>query len=169
MPDNEDLSSSRSALLSGQIFRESRPSDEAAVREIYRQANLVFQSENSATIKGGTALNETAMSTRLHVCEWNSEVVAVIQWRLVLPEAEVLDVAVAQAHRHRGHASFLLGRFLEFVTKTGVREVFLEVRESNAAAIALYSKFAFEISGRRPNYYRNPEEAALLLKRKLTG
>jgi len=96
-------------------------------------------------------------------------VVGVLQWRLVDPEAEILDLAVAQVQRRKGHARFLLERFLQLAAKNGVREVFLEVRESNAAAIALYTNFGFSRSGRRPNYYSHPTEAALLLKRKLTG
>jgi ribosomal-protein-alanine N-acetyltransferase len=46
--------------------------------------------------------------------------------------------------------------------------VFLEVRESNQAAIAFYSKHGFAKMGRRPSYYRVPDEAAIVMEKKLT-
>jgi len=153
-------------------------SKEAAIREILREANLTVHSQNAHSENQGasqapsqetTVSNDGPTAIRVHVCERNREVVGVLQWRLVEPEAEILDLAVAQAHRRKGHAKFLLERFLQLAAKNGVREVFLEVRESNAAAIALYTNFGFSQSGRRPNYYSRPTEAALLLKRKLTG
>jgi ribosomal protein S18 acetylase RimI-like enzyme len=45
----------------------------------------------------------------------------------------------------------------------------MEVRESNAGAIAFYQKQGFSKSGRRPGYYRDPVEAAILMEKKLTG
>jgi len=81
----------------------------------------------------------------------------------------ILDLAVAQAHRREGHAKFLLERFLAVGGENGVREVFLEVRESNAAAIALYTNFGFSRFGPPAQLLSHPTEAALLLKRKLTG
>jgi ribosomal protein S18 acetylase RimI-like enzyme len=47
--------------------------------------------------------------------------------------------------------------------------VFLEVRESNAPAIAFYLKYGLAKSGRRPGYYRDPAEAAIVMEKKLTG
>jgi ribosomal protein S18 acetylase RimI-like enzyme len=58
---------------------------------------------------------------------------------------------------------------LEKLQRRGVRRVYLEVRESNTTAIAFYQKQGFSIMGRRPGYYREPEEAAVLMERRLTG
>ena len=97
------------------------------------------------------------------VCEQNHELVGLLQWRQLGAEAEILDLAVRLDHRRRGLASFLLQNFLEHISHLTILGIFLEVRESNSAAIALYKKFGFQISGRRSNYYRNPEESALLM------
>jgi len=186
MPHNDKPFSDLTHSSESRIFRERASCDEAAIREIFREANLSVHSQNAHSENQGASQapsqgpsqapsqvtpvsNDGPAAIRVHVCERNREVVGVLQWRLVEPEAEILDLAVAQAHRRKGHAKFLLERFLQLAAKNGVREVFLEVRESNAAAIALYTNFGFSQSGRRPNYYSRPTEAALLLKRKLTG
>ena len=80
-------------------------------------------------------------------------------------EAEIADLAVAQSARRRGIGSLLLDRVLGELAATGVGAVFLEVRESNAAARALYETRGFSAVGRRRGYYRQPMEDALILKR----
>jgi ribosomal-protein-alanine N-acetyltransferase len=45
--------------------------------------------------------------------------------------------------------------------------IFLEVRESNTAALALYGSFGFKVSGRRNNYYRNPVENAIVMVKEI--
>jgi ribosomal-protein-alanine N-acetyltransferase len=177
MPDNDKPFSDPTNYSESWVFRERASCDEAAIREIFRQANLSVHSQSQgasqapsqASFQATTVSNDGATAIRVHICERNREVVGVLQWRQVEPEAEILDLAVAQANRRQGHATFLLERFLQLAAKNGIREVFLEVRESNAAAIALYTNFGFSRSGRRPNFYNHPTEAALLLKRKLTG
>lgn len=147
------------------IFREGRSSDQAAIREMLARANLSF---GVAEKSPGANSTETG-STLVHVCQQDGAVVAVVQWRNLGEEAEILDIAVAEKHRRHGHARYLLEKFLELVRQHGIRDVFLEVRESNLAAIALYRKFGFSTPGRRPNYYRDPQEAAILLHLKIPG
>jgi ribosomal-protein-alanine acetyltransferase len=169
MPGNDQPFSDPTDSGESPVFRECASGDEAAIGEIFREASLSLQVQNPGATQ--TAISSTGQSaaTHIQVCESKGEVVGVMQWRQVGPEAEILDVAVAEAHRRQGHAKFLLQRFVELAAKNGVREIFLEVRESNAAAIALYTKFGFSQVGCRPNYYQHPSDAALLLKRKLTG
>lgn len=77
------------------------------------------------------------------------------------PEREILNVAVARAFRRNGIASLLLRHVL------ASRAVnFLEVRESNVAAQALYRKLGFSEIGRRPKYYDHPEETAIVMQLK---
>ena len=84
-------------------------------------------------------------------------------------EAEILNLAVAPSRRRAGHATALLQAcFVEF-TRLRIQRVFLEVRESNRPAISFYEKQKFVRTGRRPGYYQNPGEAAVLLMRELTG
>jgi [ribosomal protein S18]-alanine N-acetyltransferase len=72
-------------------------------------------------------------------------------------ESELLQVEVAEEYRRRGLASALLSAAL-------AGTVFLEVRESNAAAIALYSTLGFVATGKRKDYYRAPREDALVME-----
>jgi len=84
-------------------------------------------------------------------------------------EMELLNLAVGPSWRRKGCASVLLNAALSECQSRGIQAIFLEVRESNARAIAFYTKHDFEQSGRRPNYYRNPDEAALTMFRRLTN
>ena len=82
-------------------------------------------------------------------------------------EGEIADVAVLPAAKRRGIARALLERMSAELAEEGVHALFLEVRESNTAARALYSALGFAEVGRRPAYYRHPSEDALLLRRDL--
>ena len=82
-------------------------------------------------------------------------------------EGEIADVAVLPAAKRRGIGRALLERMSAELAEEGVHALFLEVRESNAAARALYSALGFAEVGRRPAYYRHPSEDALLLRRDL--
>jgi ribosomal-protein-alanine N-acetyltransferase len=84
-------------------------------------------------------------------------------------EGEVADLAVAPSARRRGIARSLLERTMAEVMASGVRALYLEVRESNAAARALYQALGFEPVGRRRGYYQHPAEDALLLRRDLAS
>ncbi|HEV8182334.1 MAG TPA: ribosomal protein S18-alanine N-acetyltransferase [Candidatus Angelobacter sp.] len=79
-------------------------------------------------------------------------------------EWEIENVAVSGPARRRGLGSHLLGSFLDLVRSRGGIEIYLEVRESNHAARALYEKWAFQEAGRRKSYYREPDEDALVLR-----
>lgn len=80
-------------------------------------------------------------------------------------EAEILNLAVTPEVRRRGLARRLLHRLVSDLTDAGVNRIYLEVRPSNAAAIALYRDAGFEVVGRRRGYYRNPPEDGLLMAR----
>jgi ribosomal-protein-alanine N-acetyltransferase len=69
--------------------------------------------------------------------------------------------------RRQGQAKALVERLLLNFREHSVRTVFLEVRESNSAALALYEALGFLPIGRRPSYYREPVEAALLYSKLL--
>jgi [ribosomal protein S18]-alanine N-acetyltransferase len=87
----------------------------------------------------------------------------VVTW-VVADEGEVANLAVAPDRRRRGVGGRLLDGAVADALAAGVRSLYLEVRESNAAARALYSARGFLTVGRRPSYYRNPVEDALLLR-----
>ena len=86
---------------------------------------------------------------------------------LTPPTATVNNIAVLPDHRRRGIADMLLERAAE-VCK-GLEELTLEVRVSNAPAIALYEKHDFVNVGRRRNFYEDPREDAFIMTKKLCG
>lgn len=84
--------------------------------------------------------------------------------RCGVDEWEIENVVVTRAQQRRGVGSALVDRLLHEARKSGITSVLLEVRPSNAAARRLYEKMGFNEVGRRPGYYREPQEDALLLK-----
>jgi len=83
--------------------------------------------------------------------------------REVAGTGEVLNLAVSPDFRRRGVARALLRAGLTYLRKRRVEEVYLEVRESNRSAQALYLSSGFRPVGQRAAYYRNPKEDALVL------
>jgi len=84
--------------------------------------------------------------------------------RQAADEAEILNLGVAPAARRRGIGRALVREGLAALAARGAEQVFLEVRESNAAARALYAEFGFAEVGRRRGYYRRPTEDAIVLR-----
>jgi ribosomal-protein-alanine acetyltransferase len=82
-------------------------------------------------------------------------------------EMEILNLAILPAARRQGAGSLLLEAALAWGHSRGARICFLEVRKSNTAACAFYSRNGFEDAGTRPNYYQNPPEDARLMARLL--
>jgi ribosomal-protein-alanine N-acetyltransferase len=95
------------------------------------------------------------------VIEEDSEVCGFLVARVVDQEWEIENLAVARTARRRGLGTRLLGEFLGQVRDEGAEAVFLEVRESNRAARLLYEKWAFVETGRRHQYYQEPQEDAI--------
>ena len=95
------------------------------------------------------------------VADMDGSVAGFLVGREVAPaEHEILNMAVHPEQRRKGLARKLVGSAM------GSRQTwFLEVRESNQAAIAFYASAGFRHSGRREEYYRDPAEAALVMRR----
>ncbi|MGH7753296.1 MAG: ribosomal protein S18-alanine N-acetyltransferase [Gemmatimonadales bacterium] len=99
----------------------------------------------------------------------SSEVAGYVLARRVGEEAEILNLGVIPAERRRGVGRGLVNAALAELEAAGAREVFLEVRESNVAALRLYQASGFRVVGRRPGYYRRPVEEALILRTAITA
>ena len=87
----------------------------------------------------------------------------VVAW-FVVGEGEVANIAVHPESRGQGVGARLLDDVLRSASLADVTDLFLEVRESNEPARALYTSRGFQQVGRRRNYYRSPREDALLLR-----
>ena len=83
----------------------------------------------------------------------------------VMDETDMMNVAVHPDFRRRGIAEALVNGLVDGLKTQGSHCLTLEVRASNAPAIALYEKLGFSEIGRRKNYYRNPREDALILRK----
>ena len=98
------------------------------------------------------------------VIEKDAQVMGFIVGRAVNEEWEIENIAVTGDARRRGLGSHLLGEFLHHIRGSGATWAFLEVRESNVAARALYEIWAFIEAGRRKGYYQDPPEDAMIFK-----
>jgi ribosomal-protein-alanine N-acetyltransferase len=96
--------------------------------------------------------------------ETGAEIMGFVIARCADDEWEIENVVVAGEQRRRGVGSALVHELVREARRSGAAAVLLEVRESNAAARRLYEKAGFSAVGRRPGYYREPPEDALLLK-----
>ena len=83
----------------------------------------------------------------------------------VIDESDMMNIAVAPAYRRQGIAEKLISMLIVRLKDRGSYSLTLEVRASNIPAIGLYQKLGFIQVGRRPNYYRNPKEDALILRK----
>jgi ribosomal-protein-alanine N-acetyltransferase len=86
----------------------------------------------------------------------------IVSW-IVADEMHLLNLAVHPEQRRRGIARVLLNRALNQAREQGAKVAWLEVRPSNAAARTLYASFGFKEVGRRPGYYDDTKEDAILL------
>ncbi len=84
--------------------------------------------------------------------------------RTVADEGELLSVTAAPGVRRRGIGGLLLDDALAGMRAAGAATAWLEVRESNRAAQALYRRAGFVVTGSRRRYYQHPVEDALLLR-----
>ena len=83
----------------------------------------------------------------------------------VLGEADMMNIAVSPEYRRRGVAQSLVQALEQHLRAKGAYRLTLEVRVSNAPAIALYEKLGFQQVGKRPNYYSHPKEDAYILRK----
>ena len=99
------------------------------------------------------------------VALWDDAVVGYIGSQSSCDETDVMNVAVHPDFRRKGIAESLIETLIMELKNRGSHALMLEVRASNAPAIALYEKLGFQQVGCRKNYYRNPKEDALILRK----
>ena len=114
--------------------------------------------------------NSVASELEIPLSRWlvaveGEQVLGYVGSQTVLDESDMMNLAVAPAYRRRGIARALVLALIEQLRKMGSRQLTLEVRASNESAQALYAQLGFESVGRRKNYYFNPREDALILRK----
>lgn len=84
---------------------------------------------------------------------------------VILDESTLENIAVHPDHRRKGIAGVLLGHIIGRARERGAEIMYLEVRKSNEAARSLYKSAGFEDIALRTNYYRNPTEDAVIMRK----
>ena len=92
------------------------------------------------------------------------KVVGYVGSQSVMGEADMMNLAVQPEYRRKGIGRGLVQTLVHRLSKNGVYSLTLEVRASNETSITLYRNLGFAQVGRRPNYYTNPREDALILR-----
>lgn len=109
-------------------------------------------------------LDTLALDTSLFLVAVNGdEVLGYVGSVLAGDEVSITNVAVFPAHRHKGVGEALIKELIKRAESQSFSKIFLEVRVSNAPAIALYEKTGFEIKGTRKNFYTLPREDAFVM------
>lgn len=92
-------------------------------------------------------------------------VVGYVGSQTVLGETDMMNIAVHPEFRKKGIATALITQLIIYLAQQGSHSLMLEVRASNDPAISVYKRLDFVEVGRRRNYYRNPREDALILRK----
>ena len=107
--------------------------------------------------------DELSNGSSYFVCaKLENEIVGFAGIKIILDEADIMNIAVKENYRRQGIASLLLNHILTICKEKGIRTVNLEVNEENFSAISLYQKFGFKECGRRKQYYENKYDAILM-------
>ena len=138
-------------------IRRSTPRDAAAIAALEAE---IFSDPWSERDICDTICTEGAMC---YSAIKDGVTVAYIIGRIIAPEAEIYRIATHPDYRGRGIAY----RLLDYAVKTergrGLERLFLEVRSKNLAALSLYRAYGFEKIGIRKNYYKNPDDDAIVM------
>jgi len=102
-------------------------------------------------------------AARVWVTEADGRVVAMLVLWLIVDEAHIATIATHPDVRRQGFGEQLLLHALMAARAEGAKLAFLEVREGNVAAQSMYIKHGFVVTGRRPRYYKDNNEDALLM------
>ena len=93
------------------------------------------------------------------------QIIGYVGSQTVLGETDMMNLAVAPEARRQGTGRALVLALVDALTEKGSHSLMLEVRVSNTPAQKLYESLGFSQVGRRPKYYVNPREDALILRK----
>ena len=121
---------------------------------------------------GTEAWSEKSVASELHnelalwiVADDDGKVLGYVGSQTVMGETDMMNIAVHPDCRKQGIATGLIAGLIGALQLQGSYSLALEVRASNIPAILLYEKLGFSQVGLRKNYYRNPKEDALILRK----
>ena len=143
---------------SGAVIRRMRQEDVPAVHAIDTLSFSLPWPEHSFLYE----VNENP-AARAWVVEDAGRILGMLVLWLIVDEAHIATLATHPDFRRQGLGERVLIASLKAARTEGARRAFLEVRAGNLAAQALYRKHGFLITGRRPQYYKDTGEDALLM------
>lgn len=97
------------------------------------------------------------------VAKLGKEIIGFAGIKIILDEADIMNIVTKKAFRNNGLGSLLLKNLINISKNSNVKSINLEVKEDNLSAIHLYKKFGFQILGTRKNYYKNKN--AIIMKK----
>ena len=101
------------------------------------------------------------------VCHCDGKAVAYGGMLCVVDEGQITNIATHPDYRRQGYASAIVEALKKYAKNNRLDVITLEVRESNAAAIALYTSHGFKVDGKRKDFYTKPTEGAVLMSCKI--
>lgn len=140
------------------------PMNESHVRGVAELEKLCFSAPWSERSVAAELRSEWSLWL---VEEREGRVVGYVGSQSCPPEADVMNVAVSPDYRRQGIGESLMVALGETLAQKGIESLTLEVRASNEAAISLYDRLGYTQIGRRPNYYTDPGEDALIMRKEL--
>jgi len=85
-----------------------------------------------------------------------------ICFRNIGEESELLNICIHPMHRQKGLGKILMEFYIDFCSKKGVKNYYLEVNPLNIHAVRLYQSFAFQPAGKRKDFYQEKYDALLM-------
>lgn len=111
--------------------------------------------------------NAYSYAVRTPLSDRCMEIIAYVFLRILVTEMHILRIAVAREFQEKGVATWLLQQCFRLAKQKKVYSVYIEVRSTNKTAIAFYRKSGFQLLGRRPHYYPETGEDALVMVKHL--
>ena len=96
------------------------------------------------------------------VLKYENEIVSFGGIKIILDEADIMNIVTKKNKRNQGFAKFLLNELINIAEEQNCKTITLEVDENNLPAIKLYKDFEFKEVGKRKNYYKNGNTAILM-------
>ena len=142
------------------VVREMLPEDLESVAFLEKKSFSVPWSREAIADAAESPLDQ------IWVLMADGKIAGYCDFRIIAGEGELMRIAVEPSLRGRGFGRKLMEVLTETARKKGVEEITLEVRVSNATAVALYKSFGFRIEAVRKRYYTNPVEDAFIMWRR---
>ena len=138
-------------------FREMVPEDAAGVEAVEKESFAIPWSRQFFW-------EEAANERTYYLLALEDEVIIGYAGTWIIEdEAQITNVAIAPRYRGQGIGTRMMAEIIQAAKQRGAVRMTLEVRPSNTAALALYTAFGFKSAGRRPHYYQDNGEDAIIM------